>query len=109
MDTFLQAGFRFKRTLTLAVLKSIRRSIVATISKWAPVPLSRTSMTTRFVVYDNGYIDDPYTIEQLNAPSMVVARIVPLVDEFYNSKDITIGTNTYQQIKRKTLRVLIVR
>lgn len=62
-----------------------------------------------FVVYDNVYIDDPYTMEQLNSPSMIVARILPLVDEFYNSKDITIGTNIYHQIKRAILRVLIVR
>ena len=48
------------------------------------------------VVYDNVYLDDPYTVEQLNAPSMIVARIQPLVDEFYNSKDITTGTNIYQ-------------
>ena len=61
------------------------------------------------VVYDNVYLDDPYTEEQLNAPSMIVARIQPLVDEFYNSKDITTGTNIYQQIKRATSRVLIIR
>ena len=46
-----------------------------------------------FVVYDNVYIEDPYTIEQLGAPSMIVARVLPLVDEFYNPKDITTGTN----------------
>ena len=62
-----------------------------------------------FVVYDNVYIDDPYTMEQLNSPSMIVARILPLVDEFYNSKDITTGTNIYHQIKRATLTVLIFR
>ncbi len=61
------------------------------------------------VVYDNVYLDDPYTVEQLNAPSMIVARIQPLVDEFYNPKDITTGSNIYQQIKRATLRVLIIR
>ena len=45
------------------------------------------------VVYDNVYLADPYTVKQLNAPSMIVAKIQPLVDEFYNSKDITTGTN----------------
>lgn len=62
-----------------------------------------------FVVYDNVYIDDPYTIEQLNTPSMVVARVLPLVDEFYSSEDITTGNNIYQQRKRSLSRVLIVR
>ena len=51
----------------------------------------------RSVVYDNVYLADPYTVEQLNAPSMIVARIQPLADEFYNSKDITTGTNINQQ------------
>lgn len=56
------------------------------------------------VVCDNIYLDDPYTVEQLNAPSMIVARIQPLVDEFYNSKDITTGTNIYQQIKARKFK-----
>ena len=60
------------------------------------------------VVYDNLYLDDPYTVEQLNDPSMIVARIQPLVDEFYNPKDITTGTDTYPQFKFAILRVLII-
>ena len=59
-------------------------------------------------VYDNVHLDDPYTVEQLNAPSMIVARIQPLVDEFYNSKDITTGINIYQQIKHANSGVLII-
>ena len=61
------------------------------------------------VVYDNVYLADPYTVKQLNAPSMIVARVQPLADEFYNSKDITTGTNIYQQVKRATPKVLIIR
>lgn len=35
-------------------------------------------------------IDDPYTIEQLSAPSMIISIVQPFVDRFYDAHDVSI-------------------
>jgi len=37
-------------------------------------------------------IDDPYSLEQLRSPRMNLSTVRPLVDKFYDMKDISIST-----------------
>ena len=47
-------------------------------------------LTAKFLA-DISWIDDPYTLEQLQSPRMNVSIVRPLVDRLYENQDVSVG------------------